>query len=118
MPFRCQEPLEPAELSVTRKPPADLQEAEAARPQRLTRYMMLLFLLRSFFQDGLKTADKLKQYIEKLAADLYNVNIHFCTYFVCLNFIFLLFNQNTFRFLWFFGNFSRLWRVLEPQMYI
>lgn len=28
----------------------------------------------SFFQDGLKTADKLKQYIEKLAADLYNVN--------------------------------------------
>ncbi|KAK2520294.1 Asap1 [Columba guinea] len=25
-----------------------------------------------FFQDGLKTADKLKQYIEKLAADLYN----------------------------------------------
>lgn len=32
------------------------------------------FLLRSFFQDGLKTADKLKQYIEKLAADLYNVN--------------------------------------------
>lgn len=30
----------------------------------------------SFFQDGLKTADKLKQYIEKLAADLYNVNTH------------------------------------------
>lgn len=28
----------------------------------------------SFFQDGLKTADKLKQYIEKLAADLYNVS--------------------------------------------
>ncbi len=27
----------------------------------------------SFFQDGLKTADKLKQYIEKLASDLYNV---------------------------------------------
>uniref|UniRef100_A0ACB8FEA4 Uncharacterized protein n=1 Tax=Sphaerodactylus townsendi TaxID=933632 RepID=A0ACB8FEA4_9SAUR len=27
----------------------------------------------SFFQDGLKTADKLKQYIEKLAADLYNI---------------------------------------------
>uniref|UniRef100_A0A8C4S1X1 ArfGAP with SH3 domain, ankyrin repeat and PH domain 1a n=1 Tax=Erpetoichthys calabaricus TaxID=27687 RepID=A0A8C4S1X1_ERPCA len=26
-----------------------------------------------FFQDGLKTADKLKQYIEKLAADLYNI---------------------------------------------
>lgn len=31
----------------------------------------------SFFQDGLKTADKLKQYIEKLAADLYNVNTSF-----------------------------------------
>lgn len=29
----------------------------------------------SFFQDGLKTADKLKQYIEKLAADLYNVSL-------------------------------------------
>ncbi|XP_036940768.1 arf-GAP with SH3 domain, ANK repeat and PH domain-containing protein 1a isoform X4 [Acanthopagrus latus] len=27
----------------------------------------------SFFQDGLKTADKLKQYIEKLAADLFNI---------------------------------------------
>uniref|UniRef100_A0A673IQ34 Arf-GAP with SH3 domain, ANK repeat and PH domain-containing protein 1-like n=1 Tax=Sinocyclocheilus rhinocerous TaxID=307959 RepID=A0A673IQ34_9TELE len=27
----------------------------------------------NFFQDGLKTADKLKQYIEKLAADLYNL---------------------------------------------
>ncbi|CAI9545832.1 unnamed protein product, partial [Staurois parvus] len=26
-----------------------------------------------FFQDGLKTADKMKQYIEKLAADLYNI---------------------------------------------
>ncbi|KAG7269553.1 LOW QUALITY PROTEIN: hypothetical protein CRUP_029822 [Coryphaenoides rupestris] len=26
-----------------------------------------------FFQDGLKTADRLKQYIEKLAADLYNI---------------------------------------------
>lgn len=31
-------------------------------------------LFYSFFQDGLKTADKLKQYIEKLAADLYNVS--------------------------------------------
>lgn len=31
----------------------------------------------SFFQDGLKTADKLKQYIEKLAADLYNVKLLF-----------------------------------------
>ncbi|KAI5617073.1 arf-GAP with SH3 domain, ANK repeat and PH domain-containing protein 1 isoform X4, partial [Silurus asotus] len=29
--------------------------------------------LMCFFQDGLKTADKLKQYIEKLAADLYNI---------------------------------------------
>lgn len=28
---------------------------------------------RSFFQDGLKTADKLRQYIDKLAADLFNV---------------------------------------------
>ncbi|XP_072567582.1 arf-GAP with SH3 domain, ANK repeat and PH domain-containing protein 1 isoform X2 [Paramormyrops kingsleyae] len=27
----------------------------------------------NFFQDGLKTADKLKQYIEKLSADLYNI---------------------------------------------
>ncbi|KAM6954696.1 arf-GAP with SH3 domain, ANK repeat and PH domain-containing protein 1a [Aplochiton taeniatus] len=27
----------------------------------------------NFFQDGLKTADKLKQYIEKLAGDLYNI---------------------------------------------
>ncbi|KAM9436914.1 arf-GAP with SH3 domain, ANK repeat and PH domain-containing protein 1 isoform 1-T1 [Clarias gariepinus] len=27
----------------------------------------------NFFQDGLKTADKLKQYIEKLATDLYNI---------------------------------------------
>ncbi|XP_029559784.1 arf-GAP with SH3 domain, ANK repeat and PH domain-containing protein 1a isoform X4 [Salmo trutta] len=27
----------------------------------------------NFFQDGLKIADKLKQYIEKLAADLYNI---------------------------------------------
>uniref|UniRef100_A0AAR2M4S4 ArfGAP with SH3 domain, ankyrin repeat and PH domain 1b n=1 Tax=Pygocentrus nattereri TaxID=42514 RepID=A0AAR2M4S4_PYGNA len=27
----------------------------------------------NFFQDGLKTADKMKQYIEKLAADLYNI---------------------------------------------
>lgn len=34
-------------------------------------------LFCSFFQDGLKTADKLKQYIEKLAADLYNVNTSF-----------------------------------------
>lgn len=33
----------------------------------------------SFFQDGLKTADKLKQYIEKLAADLYNVNTPYFT---------------------------------------
>ena len=29
----------------------------------------------SFFQDGLKTADKMKQYIDKLAADLYNVSL-------------------------------------------
>lgn len=34
---------------------------------------MLCKLFFSFFQDGLKTADKLKQYIEKLATDLYNV---------------------------------------------
>nr|XP_020667097.1 arf-GAP with SH3 domain, ANK repeat and PH domain-containing protein 1 [Pogona vitticeps]XP_020667098.1 arf-GAP with SH3 domain, ANK repeat and PH domain-containing protein 1 [Pogona vitticeps] len=27
----------------------------------------------NFFQDGLKTADKMKQYVEKLAADLYNI---------------------------------------------
>ncbi|XP_063075322.1 arf-GAP with SH3 domain, ANK repeat and PH domain-containing protein 1a isoform X2 [Engraulis encrasicolus] len=27
----------------------------------------------NFFQDGLKTADKMKQYIDKLAADLYNI---------------------------------------------
>ncbi|KAM4604701.1 LOW QUALITY PROTEIN: arf-GAP with SH3 domain, ANK repeat and PH domain-containing protein 1a [Polymixia lowei] len=27
----------------------------------------------NFFQDGLKTADRLKQYIEKLATDLYNI---------------------------------------------
>lgn len=33
----------------------------------------VLSFVFSFFQDGLKTADKLKQYIEKLAADLYNV---------------------------------------------
>ncbi|MEQ2286529.1 Arf-GAP with SH3 domain, ANK repeat and PH domain-containing protein 1 [Ameca splendens] len=33
----------------------------------------LMSLFSSFFQDGLKTADKLKQYIEKLAADLYNI---------------------------------------------
>lgn len=40
---------------------------------------VLVFSL-SFFQDGLKTADKLKQYIEKLAADLYNVSkpLHLC----------------------------------------
>ena len=36
--------------------------------------LMFHLLSFSFFQDGLKTADKLKQYIEKLAADLYNVN--------------------------------------------
>lgn len=36
--------------------------------------LFFFFLPSSFFQDGLKTADKLKQYIEKLAADLYNVN--------------------------------------------
>lgn len=35
----------------------------------------------SFFQDGLKTADKLKQYIEKLAADLYNVFFTKCMHF-------------------------------------
>lgn len=34
-------------------------------------------LFCSFFQDGLKTADKLKQYIEKLAADLFNVRRSF-----------------------------------------
>lgn len=33
-----------------------------------------MFPYYSFFQDGLKTADKLKQYIEKLAADLFNVS--------------------------------------------
>lgn len=38
----------------------------------------VLSIIFSFFQDGLKTADKLKQYIEKLAADLYNVcKLHF-----------------------------------------
>lgn len=35
---------------------------------------LMSFFSLSFFQDGLKTADKMKQYIEKLAADLYNVS--------------------------------------------
>ncbi len=43
-------------------------------------FLFCLFFI-SFFQDGLKTADKLKQYIEKLAADLYNV----CTSFFNIN---------------------------------
>lgn len=41
----------------------------------MTKVVLFILILCSFFQDGLKTADKLKQYIEKLAADLYNVNI-------------------------------------------
>lgn len=40
-------------------------------------HVLSLFPPTSFFQDGLKTADKLKQYIEKLAADLYNVKLLF-----------------------------------------
>lgn len=45
------------------------------------------FLFSSFFQDGLKTADKLKQYIEKLAADLYNVNT--LSYFVLFRLVYV-----------------------------
>ena len=37
--------------------------------------LVFIVFLYSFFQDGLKTADKLKQYIEKLATDLSNVSI-------------------------------------------
>uniref|UniRef100_A0A672FTS8 Uncharacterized protein n=1 Tax=Salarias fasciatus TaxID=181472 RepID=A0A672FTS8_SALFA len=55
-----------------------LQMCEVKRPKcfkgvDLLQNLIKYYHAQFFFQDGLKTADKLKQYIEKLAADLYNV---------------------------------------------
>uniref|UniRef100_A0A8C2CNC3 ArfGAP with SH3 domain, ankyrin repeat and PH domain 1a n=1 Tax=Cyprinus carpio TaxID=7962 RepID=A0A8C2CNC3_CYPCA len=50
-----------------------LQMCEVVEKMPYSLSFALLVFSLSFFQDGLKTADKLKQYIEKLAADLYNI---------------------------------------------
>jgi hypothetical protein len=54
-------------------------------------HLILSSCLYSFFQDGLKTADKLKQYIEKLATDLSNVSVNLLLQTVNLNPWFLYF---------------------------